>query len=96
MPNKEHELHSTPRTTATRELVVWLCSTSILFALEASLSNEDGANNVSDGGVDPQPRIPPPADAFLRHGEDLKMEFTQLWVAMAMAATMMLMGRRLG
>jgi hypothetical protein len=45
MPNKEHELHPTPQMTAMHELLAWLCSVSIPFALEASSSNKDGANN---------------------------------------------------
>ena len=95
MPNTEHELHPILQIMATRELAAWLCSASILFGLEAFSSNEDGAKIVSDGGVAPWPCIPPPADAFLQHGEHLKMGFIQLWVAMAMAMAMVLMGRRL-
>jgi hypothetical protein len=49
MPNKERELHPSPQMTATCKLVARLCSVGILYALEASLSNKDGANNVSDG-----------------------------------------------
>jgi hypothetical protein len=49
MPNKECKFHPTLRTTATRKLVARLCSVSILYALEASLLNKDGANNVSGG-----------------------------------------------
>jgi hypothetical protein len=48
MPNKEGVLHHTPRTTVTCELAARLCSVGILYALGSSLSNKDGANNVSD------------------------------------------------
>jgi hypothetical protein len=41
-------LHLTLQMTAMRELVKRLSSTSILYASEASSSNKEGANNVSD------------------------------------------------
>ncbi len=37
---------------ATRELVARLCSVSILYTSEASSSNENGANNISDNPDD--------------------------------------------
>jgi hypothetical protein len=49
MPNKEGGSHPTPWTMATREPAVRLCSVGILYALEASLSNKDSANNFNDG-----------------------------------------------
>jgi hypothetical protein len=52
MPNKEGGLHPTPQTMAMHEPAVRLCSVGILYALNASSSNKDGANNVSDGPDD--------------------------------------------
>jgi hypothetical protein len=49
MPNKEGGSHPTPRSMTTREPAVRLCSVGIPYTLEASLSNKDSANNVSDG-----------------------------------------------
>jgi hypothetical protein len=49
MPNKEGGLHPTPQTMATYEPAVRLCSVGIPYASEASSSNKDGTNNVSDG-----------------------------------------------
>ncbi len=157
-------MHPTPLMVATYKLVARLCSVSILYASEASSSNEDGANHISDnpdnglmhhhvimmvegimqslthtkGNVLSQMLLLPwdcggwggrtglsllaaatakwnaigglsnakellldlafPLLPMLScdMGRDLKTEFLQLWVAMAMVAAMVLMGRRSG
>ncbi len=45
-------MHPTLQTVATRELAARLCSISIPYTLEASLSNKVGANNISDNPDD--------------------------------------------
>jgi hypothetical protein len=49
MLNEEGGLHPTPQMMAAHEPAVRLCSVGIPYALEATSSEKDGANNVGDG-----------------------------------------------
>ncbi len=64
MPNEEGGLHPTTRMTAMRELAIRLCSTSISDASEASSSNKEGTNDISDG----------PNDGLMHHHVTITME----------------------